>query len=260
MDAIITAGGIPQPDEPLYDLTQGRPKALLELEGKPMIQWVVDALDGSSHVENLVIIGLDPESRIITSKPVHYIPNQGSMVDNLKAGLIKVQEINPTAEKVVVASSDIPAITTEMVDWLVDIVQNSDEDVYYCVIPREVMETRYPGSNRTFTHLKDMDVCGGDMNALAVRLVNQNSEIWEKLTEARKSVVKQAALIGFSTLLLVLVRRATIASATKRITKKLGVQGKAVLSPYAEIGMDVDKPHQLEMVRADLAKRRTAAG
>jgi hypothetical protein len=29
----------------------------------------------------------------------------------------------------------------------------------------------------------------------------------------------------------------------------------AVICPYAEVGMDVDKPVQLEMMRADLAKR-----
>jgi hypothetical protein len=31
--------------------------------------------------------------------------------------------------------------------------------------------------------------------------------------------------------------------------------GTAIVCPYAEVGMDVDKPHQLEMIRADLAER-----
>lgn len=37
MDAIVTAGGIPKPDEPLYVRTQGQSKALLDVNGKPMI-------------------------------------------------------------------------------------------------------------------------------------------------------------------------------------------------------------------------------
>ena len=40
MDAIVTAGGIPMPGEPLYEYTNGSPKALLDIAGKPMIQWV----------------------------------------------------------------------------------------------------------------------------------------------------------------------------------------------------------------------------
>jgi hypothetical protein len=31
--------------------------------------------------------------------------------------------------------------------------------------------------------------------------------------------------------------------------------GKAIVCPYAEIAMDVDKPNQLELMQADLTKR-----
>jgi len=35
----------------------------------------------------------------------------------------------------------------------------------------------------------------------------------------------------------------------------LSIKGRAIVCPYAEVGMDVDKPHQLAIMRADLAKR-----
>ena len=43
------------------------------------------------------------------------------------------------------------------------------------------------------------------------------------------------------------------------ISKRLKVAGRAVVCPYAEVGMDVDKPHQLEIMRADLKKHMHAA-
>ncbi len=49
MDAIVIAGGIPEPGEPLYPYTQGKPKATLEISGKPMAQWVLDALNGAAR-------------------------------------------------------------------------------------------------------------------------------------------------------------------------------------------------------------------
>ena len=61
MDAIITAGGIPKPEDPLYPFTQGISKALLEIAGKPMIQWVLDALNEAATIDNIVIVGLDAE-------------------------------------------------------------------------------------------------------------------------------------------------------------------------------------------------------
>jgi NDP-sugar pyrophosphorylase family protein len=60
IDAVIIAGGIPGPDEPLYPLTQGKPKALLPIGGKPMTQWVMDALNGSPLVRRVVVAGLPP--------------------------------------------------------------------------------------------------------------------------------------------------------------------------------------------------------
>jgi hypothetical protein len=35
----------------------------------------------------------------------------------------------------------------------------------------------------------------------------------------------------------------------------MGFRGRAILCPYAEMGMDVDKPFQLEIMREDLAGR-----
>jgi hypothetical protein len=89
-------------------------------------------------------------------------------------------------------------------------------------------------------------------------MVTTNDEVWGKLVAARKNALKQAALLGFDTLLLLMLHAITLDAAVKKVTKRLQITGQAVLSPYAEIGMDVDKPHQLEMMRSDLAQRRAA--
>jgi hypothetical protein len=83
--------------------------------------------------------------------------------------------------------------------------------------------------------------------------VNANEELWARIVAARKNVFKQAALLGYGNLILLLSRQLTLAGAVKRVTERMDITGKAVISPYAELGMDVDKPHQLEIVRAELA-------
>ncbi len=255
MDAIVTAGGIPLPEEPLYPATQGHPKALVDIAGKPMIQWVLDALSQSTVIENVILVGLSEKSDVKCEKPICFIPNQGKMLDNLRAGAKKVLEINKKARHVLLVSSDIPAITSEMVDWAVNTAMETDDDVYYNIITREVMEKRFPGSNRTYTRLKDMDVCGGDMNVGRLELLTSGeTDLWEKITNARKSPLKQAGLIGFDTLVLLLFRQLTLEKAAANIMKRLKITGRAIVCPYAEIGMDIDKPHQLEILRADLAK------
>jgi GTP:adenosylcobinamide-phosphate guanylyltransferase len=254
MDAIIIAGGIPQPDEPLYEFTQGRPKALLDIAGKPMIQWVLDALNGSQLIDRIVLVGLSVEDGLKSDKPLSYVPNQGGMLQNLRAGIQRVLELNPQVNHVLTVSSDIPAITPEIIDWLIDRTSGTDYDVYYTVIPRQVMEARYPNSKRSYTRLKDIEVCGGDMNKIHARLTTSHEDLWEKILAARKSPLKQASLLGIDNLILLLLGRITLEKAVERVTKRMNLTGEAVISPYAELGMDVDKPHQLEIIRADLAR------
>jgi GTP:adenosylcobinamide-phosphate guanylyltransferase len=258
MDALVLAGGIPEPDEPLYTYTQGGYKALLEVAGKPMIQWVLDALGQSMKVDRIVLSGLNSESGLSCNKPINFISNQGPMLENIRAGVKRVLELNSQAGHVLVVSSDIPGITPGIVDWVVQTAQETNDDVYYYVIPRQAMETRYPGSKRSYTRLKDVEVCGGDINVIRSLTVTQDEELWKRLIAARKNVFKQAALLGYDTLILLLLRRITMAEAVKRASQRLRISGRGVLCPYAEVGMDVDKPHQLEIMRADLEKRNPA--
>jgi hypothetical protein len=117
------------------------------------------------------------------------------------------------------------------------------------------METRFPGSNRSFVKLKGIQVCGGDMNVAAVETILKPGGLWDQLADARKNAFKQAAIIGFDTLLLVLLRAVDLEQAAKKVSKKINIPARAIECPYAEIAMDVDKPHQLELLTAELEKQ-----
>lgn len=254
MDAIVTAGGIPIPEDPLYSYTRGKTKALLDIAGKPMIQWVLDALGDAQSVDNVIIIGLTAKSGVTCKKPLHYLPNQGRMLANIVAGVEKSQELDPKNEYVMIVSSDIPGLKPGMVDWLAETCMQTHDDLYYGVVPRQVMEERYPNSKRTWTHLKDLEVCGADINVVHVRMATEHLDTWQELIGNRKNPLKQAGVIGFDTLLLLLLRQLTIEDIVGRVMSRIGVRGRAIVWPHAEPGMDVDKPHQLEIMRADMTK------
>jgi molybdopterin-guanine dinucleotide biosynthesis protein A len=255
MDAIVTAGGESRPEDLLYPYTQGKHKALLDMAGKPMAQWVLDALSAASMVSRVVIVGLPETCGLTCLKSLTFLPDQGSILDNIEAGSKELLRINPQHRQVLVASSDVPGVKPGMIDWLIDTVQKTDLDIYYNVIPQEVMEKRYPGSRRTFTHLKDVVVTGGDLNVINTRIFTAESPLWGKIISARKKPIEQARLIGLDTVLLLLIRQITLERALKNITCRLGVTGQAIVCPYAEMGMDVDKPHQLELMRGDLSQQ-----
>src|SRR3990172_5210890 len=131
-------------------------------------------------------------------------------------------------------------------------------DFDYLAIERQVMEARFPGSRRTYTPLRGTQVCGGDINMAHVRLA-ENEALVERLAAARKSPLRTASLIGWNVLLLFLLRQLTIERGEELVSRNLGIRTRFHMCPYAELGMDIDKPHQLEILRADLG-RRGAAG
>ena len=257
MDAIILAGGHPAIEDPLYQLADGRNKALIPVGGRPMIQWVIDALSNARQVEQIVLVGLQPETNLQSSKPIEYIPEGMGMLANIKAALDFVRHVRPANEHVLIASCDIPAITPEIVDWRVEAAEQVGADLDYAVVKREVMERRFPGSNRSYLRIRGGEYCGGDLNILRVDLAEREA-LWERLIAARKSVFRQASLLGWDLLLLALIRRLTLEDAERKVSNRLKLKGHATVSPYAELAMDADKPAQVDLLDRDLSRNTTA--
>jgi GTP:adenosylcobinamide-phosphate guanylyltransferase len=256
MFALISAGGIPKPDESLYTYTRGGNKALLNLCGKPMIQWVLDALSGSALIDHVFIVGLPLNSKLVCKHSLTLIENHGDMVENVRAGAEEILKQAPSTEIVLLISSDIPAITSEMIDWMVKIVESQSYDVFYSVVERKIMENRFPESKRTYSRLKDIELCGGDVHALRPSIAIRHNPLWDNILAARKNPLKQASLVGFDTLFYFITRQLELEKAAIFLSNKLGIKGKAVILPFAEMGMDVDKAFQYEIMVKDLCQNK----
>ena len=251
-DAIVTAGGTLRPDSELLKATGIEKKALIPIAGKPMIGWVIDALRGSGQVNHIIVVGLNPEDLNYNDDMLHFIESTGNLVDNVFAGVHYLQEINPDTRKILVVSSDIPLITPEIVRGFIEECAPHDKDSYYSVVKKEVMEARFPNSNRTFVPFKDGRFSGGDAFFFDVSAVRGNIKLAKALTGTRKNYFKQAQMIGFSFIIRVLLRMMTVTEAGARAGERGNLDGGVVITKYAEIGMDVDKFHQFEMVKAEL--------
>ena len=253
MDVIILAGGA-SPDDPLAEMAQGKPKSLIPIAGKPMVQWVLDAVSQAPSIGTVALIGVEDFGDLKCSKPMVTLPDLGSLMENIHQGAEYFKKLHPEESHILSISADIPSITGEMVEAMIAEYSGFKYDIYYSVVSRAVMEKRYPGSKRTYIKVKDGEFCGGDLNCYSKRAALDPNATWRELIKLRKSPLKQAALIGFDTLLLLLLRQVTLAQSADRVCRRLGITGKALQVPFAEIGMDVDKSFQFDMVQADLLR------
>jgi len=253
--AVVTAGWSPKEDDPLAEYTQGKPKALIPIAGKPMIAHVVDALARSRYIQHVVIVALDPTAAVQFSAPVEYVPDAGDILANAEAGLQYAMGHYPDVDAVLLSSSDVPTITPPIVDAFIEECFRTDHDLYYSVVERSVMETRFPESRRSYIHLREGDVAGGDILLIRPSLAISQRELWDNLAGARKNALRQARMLGLWTFFKLAIRRLSLAEIERRACKVLNIRGRVIPFPYAEVGMDVDKPFQLEIARAELETR-----
>ena len=115
-----------------------------------------------------------------------------------------------------------------------------------------------------------VNVCAGadirDDLAYALDVLRQSVAVgehpfWKRLISARKNPLRQAGLEGFDTLFLLLTHQLSLREAERRVSRRTGLQARALICPHAEMGMDVDKPFQLEALRGVLERKAaTPAG
>jgi len=264
MDVIITAGAIPRSGDPLYPFTQGKHKALIDITGKPMIQWVLDAVGEAKGVGRVTVVGLalsevegsDGSVGLSCSKPLILIPNQGSMIGNLRAGVRYILEKNPDTEYVMTVSSDIPLVPAEMFDWFIEQTRKTHHELYTNMVTRQVLEARFPGVKRRVDRVGDIEVRGAaDISIIQPKIIMQKNGAADRIEAARGNLWRQLNFIGFDTLFLLALRRLELDAFAKRIGKKHDVDLHPIICPYAEIAMDVDAPEHLEIMRRELSKK-----
>jgi len=255
VDAVIMAGGMLDEADPLSEYVQVSKKSLIKIAGKEMVRYVAEAAAGSSRVGRTFVVGLSPEDGVEFATPVEYVEATGGMLDNIVAGIERVMEVDPGVERVVIITADLPLLTTAMVDYFIDTCLETDHDLHYTVVEKSAIEACFPGSRRSFVPLRSGSFAGGDINMVKVSVLQANLPLVRQAMGFRKNVWQQVRLLGFGTLIKFAFRRLTIADAERVAGRALGCQGRAIITPYPEMGMDVDKPHQLDIVRAILEGR-----
>lgn len=234
VDAVILAGG----DGAIIDPTV-RIKGLVPVAGKPMVEWVVDAMrEAETIAEVAVVVPTAENLGTWADKVDKLVVSSGSFVDNVIAGVDSFRN----DRSVLVTTGDLPALTPEAVDDYVVRSLDAGADFSYPLVPREAMEAQFPGSQRTYIRLVTGSITGGNMMVLSPGLVRRNREIGQRLFDTRKSPVKMARVIGVPFIVKLLAGRLDPSDVEAKMGELLGGRCAAIYTEHASIGADVDKP------------------
>lgn len=259
MDAIVIAGGIPEPESKLFPYTLGKPKAMIEIGDKPMIAWVLLALSAAKVVDELIVVGLDDLGdqqliQQIIEQPLTFLPNHGSLVANGLAGLDHVYTQHGRHVNVIGCSSDIPHMRAPMIEELVTLCQPMDRILYYAAVTPDQMKQAYPNAQRTFANFAGQPLAGCDIFVSTTKMLDTDKELWHRVINARKNPLAMAWTVGFRHLIKLALGRMSVEDAASLAGRLLGSnQPIGIVYPaHAQLAMDADKPHQVDILRETL--------
>ncbi|MDM7323406.1 MAG: NTP transferase domain-containing protein [Thermus sp.] len=228
MEAIVLGGG----EEAWAGRYGVRSKALVPYRGRPMAEWVLSALAEAGLPA--IYVGEDPG---LTPPPRLILPDTGSLLGNLEAALGYVEG------RVLVATADIPHLTPMAVRFVLE--KAPEAALVYPIVPKEAVEARFPHTRRTYARLKEGVFTGGNLVLLQKELFFQALPLAKRVVALRKRPLALARLIGFGVLLKLLLGWLSLAELERRAAKILGVEAKALITPYPEVGVDVDREEDL---------------
>ena len=228
-------------------------EALIEVAGRPMIAYVLEALAGCRAVERIVVVG--DEGRLapaVAGVPARFVAPGQSLVESLRIGI----EALAGAERILVLTSDIPLITAEALDDFVLRAEGLDARFFYAVVERSRYEAAFPGSRRTYVRLRDGVFTGGNVFLADAGVARGAVDLVERFYAHRKSPLALARLLGFGTILAFALGRLRVADLERRVSDMVGAPGRAIISRYPEIGFDVDRPEDLAAAETYLRRRQ----
>ncbi|HEY8344452.1 MAG TPA: nucleotidyltransferase family protein [Bacillota bacterium] len=241
MYAVILAGaeGISGTGELSY-------KAGLSLGNDTMLGKVIDVVSKIKSVERIVVVGAESLLKEKERKKVWRIIAPGkSFFANLEQGILSI----PGEEEVLVVASDLPLITSQACADFITKCRSRQADVYYPVIPKELYENAYPGSERTYIKLSDGVYTGGNMVLMKTSFFRRHRKLIRLAINLRKRPWILALYFGLGFWGKFARKSLTINDIEEIIKKKYKFRGAAIISHYSELGFDIDSQEDLNWIR-----------
>jgi len=249
VDAMVLAGGEGAVIDPTVAI-----KGLVPVAGKPMIEWVVDALRAAETIgEIAVVVPSAANLGAWADKVDRLVISDASFIDNAIAG---AQQFDGDRH-VLAATGDLPALTPEAIDDFVAQSLVAGAEFSYPLVRAEDMEAQFPGSRRTYVKVAGGPVTGGNMVMLSADLLKRNRDIGQRLFDTRKSPIAMARVIGFPFIVKYVTGRLRVDDVERKMEQLLGARCAAIYTSHASIGADVDKPIDVVVASRVLYQRST---
>lgn len=234
--AVVLAGG---PHDDLAARTPGAPnKAFVDIGGITLVGRTLRALRDAPSIGRIVVVAPAKMHASSALSLADECREDGLHIrDSLRSGLSGL----PADDDILVSTSDLPVLTPPAIEDYVARARACDADLTYGCIEKRTHMARYPQVPHTWAPLREGTFCGTGFITMRPRVFASLEQFIEQLGQARKNPLHLARLFGMDVLLRFAFRRLSIAQAEARASEVIGARVRAVISPFPEIGVNVDR-------------------
>lgn len=246
MDAVVLAAG--RSGEDFQRAFGIEYKCLVEVAGRPIIQWVLEALRVSAAVDRIMVIGPEGSLRA-TGVTEDIIPNDtGSYTDSVGAGLRVA-----ASDRVLLIAADVPLLRFQSLNSYLSDCLRTDADACFPVVSWEGMQAELPGARKTWYDLRDGRFTKGNAVVARREALLQRLDRIEALFNTRKKR-QWAGLICQSFMSRLVGCTCTKADVEAALSSYLGFRLSAIESS-PDLAVDVDEVTDVAFVSEVLLER-----
>ncbi len=243
----------------LQGATTATERALIPLDGKPLLEHVLHSLASVTPVTRIICVTTPGALEILPAKigaiEIVGLPAGDKLTHNLFLGARAA-----TSERILIVTGDGPLATGRTWMQFLDGASVNSLEAAYAVVREDAMEAQFPGARRTYARFRDGAFSGGNAFLVPRARLEKLEKTIETAFAARKNPLGLAQLLGPSFILKALFKRLSVGEAEEKVSRLLDCRAGRVEVPDATIAFDVDKPEDLQFAAEFLARQQAEVG
>ena len=241
--ALVLAGRRSSGDA-LADMSGYGHRALLPIAGVPMLLRVVRTLR-ESGLDGPIAVSAGDEDLLRAKPELAALTAAGHLVFHRSAASpaasVAHYFVASCGGPLFVTTADHPLLTPEVVRFFQQAAERSSADFVVGLVPGSIFRARFPNQPRTFIVLKGEKFSGANLFYLRNPAAAAVPRFWIRAERFRKQPWRLVSVFGLTNLALFAVGQLDLAGALARVSRVIGASVDAVVLPFAEAAIDVDR-------------------